>query len=67
MSCTKLIPAVLGATVFLAACSDANGPASNRVAFQVATRAAAAARGAALVGTTYTLGSDQITFERFRA
>jgi hypothetical protein len=64
MSRTKLFPAALTATAVLAACSNSSGPASNRVAFQVATRAAAPARGAALVGTTYTAtNGDQITFE----
>jgi hypothetical protein len=61
---TKLASAALTASVFLAACSDSSGPASNRVAFQVATKAAAGARGAALVGTTYTAtNGDAITFE----
>mgnify|MGYP001400244640 CR=1 FL=1 len=64
MSRTKLVSAALTASVFLAACSDSSGPASNRVAFQVATKAAAAVRGVALIGTTYTAtNGDQITFE----
>jgi hypothetical protein len=64
MSRTKLSPGALLATVLLAACGSSTGPASNSVAFQVATRAAAATPGAALVGTTYTAtNGDQITFE----
>ena len=64
MSRTKLVSAALTATALLAACSNSSGPGSNTVAFQVATMAAAPARGAALVGTTYTAtNGDQITFE----
>jgi hypothetical protein len=64
MAGTKLVSTALAAAVFLAGCSDSSSPASTQVAFQVATRAAAALQGAALIGTSYTAtNGDQITFE----
>ena len=70
MSRNRLVSAALAATVFLVGCSDPSGSASNRVAFQMATKttaavqATAAAQAATLVGTTYFApNGDQITFE----